>query len=98
SDILTLNWTQNLARSTERALALELYLSYQRDHLISGPLSAESELATRDPFGGFIVRPFGFRFDFHNFPLTRELVDNVSQNRAGTRRTPFDAENPGQYN
>jgi hypothetical protein len=98
SDILTLNWTQNLARSTERALALELYLSYQRDHSISSPLTAESELATRDPFGGFIIRPLGFRFDFQNFPLTRELVENVRLNRAGTRRTPFDAENPGQYN
>ena len=45
-----------------------------------------------------MIRPLGFRFDFSNFPLTRELVENVRLNRPGTRRTPFDAENPGQYN
>ncbi len=98
SQVLTLNWTQNLARSTERALALELYLSYQRDRSIASPLTSESELATRDPFGGFMIKPLGFLFDFNSFPLTRELVESVRLNRPGTRRTPLDAENPGQYN
>ena len=52
SEVLTLNWTQNLARPDRRALALELYLSYQRDHSITSPLTSESELATRDPSVG----------------------------------------------
>ena len=98
SEVLTLNWTQNLSRSTVRALAIELYLSYQRDRAIAGPLTAESELATRNPFLGFMLRPLGFLFDFDNFPLNRELVENVRVNSAGTRRTPFDADDPGQYN
>ncbi len=34
---LTLNWTQNLSKSAERALALETYLSYQQDDTLSGP-------------------------------------------------------------
>jgi Carboxypeptidase regulatory-like domain/TonB-dependent Receptor Plug Domain len=97
SQILTLNWTQNLARTTERALALELYLSYQRDRSIGGPLTAPSELASRSPFGGFMIRPLDFLFDFDNFSLNRELVENVRQNLPGTRRTPLDADNPGQY-
>ena len=97
SQVLTLNWTQNLARSAERALALEVYLSYQPDRSIAGPLTGESELATRDPFGGFMIRPLGFLFDFDNFPLNRELVENLRLNRPGTRRTPFDPENSGQY-
>ena len=45
-----------------------------------------------------MIRPLGFLFDFDNFPLTRELVENVRLNRPGTRRTPFNAEDPGQYN
>ena len=98
SQVLTLNWTQNLIRTTERALALELYLSYQRDQSIGGPLTGGSELATRAPFGGFMIKPLGFLFDFDNFPLNRGLVENVRQNRPGTRRTPLDAESPGQYN
>jgi hypothetical protein len=95
--VLTLNWTQNLARSAERALALEVYLSHQRDRSIAGPLTRESELATRDPFGGFLIAPLGFLFDFDNFPLNRELVENLRLNRPGTRRTPLDPENSGQY-
>ena len=77
SEVLTLNWTQNLARPTNRALTLELDLSYQRDQSIASPLTTESELATRDPLAGFMIRPLGFLFDFDNFPLTRELVKNV---------------------
>ncbi len=77
SDVLTLTWTPNLARSAERALALEVYLSYQQNRSISSPLTRESELATRAPFGGYLFRPLGFLFDFDNFPLDRELVENI---------------------
>ena len=98
SDVLTLNWTPNLARSAERALALEVYLSYQQDRSISGPLALQSELATRDPFGGYLIRPLGFLFDFATFPLNAELVENIRLNRPATRRAPYDVENPVQYN
>ena len=39
SNVVTLNWTQQLTKSTERALALESYLSYQQDRTIMSPLS-----------------------------------------------------------
>jgi carboxypeptidase family protein/TonB-dependent receptor-like protein len=97
SNVLTLNWTQNLQRSAERALALETYLSYQQDRAIEGPLSPASERTTRDPFGGFMVGPLGFLFDFDNFPVNDELVQNLREDRPGTRRTPYDQENAGQY-
>ena len=97
SNVLTLNWTQNLERSADRALALETYLSYQQDRAIEGPLSPASERATRDPFGGFMVAPLGFLFDFDNFPLNDELVQNLREDRPGSRRTPYDQENTGQY-
>jgi hypothetical protein len=98
SNIFTLNWTQNLQRSSQRALALETYLSYQQDRIIESPLSPESERETRDPFGGFILAPLDFLFDFQNFHLNEELVQNLRAHRAGTRRTPYDLDNAGQYN
>jgi hypothetical protein len=98
SDILTLTWTPNLARSAERALALEMYLSYQQDRSISSPLTPRGELASRDPFGGYLIRPLDFMFDFDNFPLNQKLVENVRLNRQRSRRAPLDLENPIQYN
>ena len=98
SDVLTLNWTPNLARSAERALALEVYLSYQQNRSISGPLTPESDRGSRDPFGGFLIRPLGFLFDFGSFPLDQALVENIRLNRPGSRRTPFNLEDPVQLN
>ena len=98
SDVLTLTWTPNLARSAKRALALEVYLSYQQNRSISGPLTLESERGSRDPFGGYLIRPLGFLFDFDNFPLDQALVDNVRLNRPGTRRSPIAIESAADFN
>jgi Carboxypeptidase regulatory-like domain/TonB-dependent Receptor Plug Domain len=97
SNVLTLNWTQNLSRSTERALALETYLSYQQDKTLNGPLTSESELGSRDPFGGFMISPLNFLFNFDNFPLNDDLLNNYRENIAGSRRAPYNLENLSQY-
>jgi len=97
SSLLTLNWTQNLSRSTERALALETYLSYQQDRTLNGPLTSESELSSRNPFGGFMIGKLDFLFDFDNFPLNDDLLNNYRQNVLGSRRSPYDLENTAQY-
>ena len=97
SRVFTLNWTQNLTKSTERALALETYLSYQQDRTIQGPMDIQAEASTRDPFGGFLIAPIDLLFDFGNFPLNEELVNNYRQNLAGSRRAPLDLENRVQY-
>jgi Carboxypeptidase regulatory-like domain/TonB-dependent Receptor Plug Domain len=97
SRVFTLTWSQNLGRSAERALALETSLGYQTDRGIIGPLTLESELRSRDPFGGFMIQPLDFLFDFDNFPLDQQLVDNVINNTPGTRRTPYNLEHPDQY-
>src|SRR5215210_1821925 len=39
NNVFTLNWTQNLTKSTERALALDTYLSYQQDQSTVAPLT-----------------------------------------------------------
>jgi hypothetical protein len=97
SRVFTLNWTQNLTRSTERALALETYISYQQDRTMNGPLTRDAELNSRDPLGGFMIAPMDFLFNFDNFPIDDELLQNFRTNTLGSRRTPYDLENPAQY-
>src|SRR5690349_2363269 len=92
----TLNWTQNLSKSSERALALDVALSHQQDKTTNGPLTTESDLDTRSPFGGFILKPMHFLFDIDNFPIDDELINNIRVNQG--RITPFDANNGGAYN
>jgi hypothetical protein len=91
---LILNWTQNLSKSAERALALDLYGSYQWDQSLTGPLNPASEQDTRDPFGGFILKPMDMKFDFDNFD-----IENMDKNfRANTGRlSPYDIKNNTQY-
>ncbi|MEO8201037.1 MAG: TonB-dependent receptor [Gemmatimonadota bacterium] len=93
----TLGWTQNLSHSADRALALDVNLAYQQDRTINTVLDAESELKTRDPFGGFILGDIGFAYDFDNFPLNQELVDNYRNNTPGSRRSPLVLEQQAQY-
>jgi carboxypeptidase family protein/TonB-dependent receptor-like protein len=97
SRVFTLNWTQNLSKSAERALALETYISYQQDRTLQGPMTLETDLDTRNPFGGFILGGMDFLIDFDNFPINEELVDNFRRNLPDTRRAPGDLSNPGQY-
>jgi hypothetical protein len=97
NNVFTLNWTQNLSRSSERALALETYLSYQQDKTLNGPMTSESELNSRDPLGGFMISPLDFLFNFDNFPINDDLLNNYRQNVAGSRRSPYNLENTAQY-
>ncbi len=95
SNILSLSWTPNLRRSADGALALETYLSYQEDRQIGGPLTPETERVTRHPFGGFMLAPLGFLFDFDNFPINTELVENLQKKLPG--RSPYNQDDTGQY-
>ena len=91
---LILNWTQNLSKSAGRALALDVYGSYQWDRSLTGPLDPGAEQDTRDPFGGFIIKPLDMQFNFDNFD-----IENLDKNfRANTGRlSPYDVKNNTQY-
>ena len=93
--VFTLAWNQNLAKSAERALAIELYLSYQEDRVIESPLTQDDEHRSRQPRGGFMLNPFDFLFNFDNFPVNDELLQNFRRNTG--RRSPYDLEHPDQY-
>ena len=91
------NWTQNLSKSAERALALDASFSYQQDRFTRSPLTPEGELSTRNKFGGFLIAPLDFVFDEESFPIDSALIANYRANEPGTRRSPFDLENTDQY-
>jgi hypothetical protein len=92
-NVFTLNWTQNLTRSADRALALDTYLSYQQDREIDGLLTPSGELSSRS--SGFLIKPLDFRWDFDNFPVDQKLLDNYLLNRPGV--SPLDLTNSDQY-
>jgi len=94
NNVAILNWTQNLSKSADRALALDLYASYQWDRAITGPLARQSEENTRDPFGGFMLKRFDFLYDFKTFPI--EGLDANFRTNTG-RRSPYDLDNTSQY-
>ncbi len=94
NNVATLAWSQNLAKSADRALALELYASYQWDRSLYGPLTSAGERSTRDPFGGFMIKPMDFLFDFDNFSIAG-MPSNFRKNSG--RLSPYDLQNRDQY-
>ncbi|MBW8771933.1 MAG: TonB-dependent receptor [Gemmatimonadetes bacterium] len=97
NNVYTVSGNFNLNRSAERALALEAYLSYQTDQTLGSPLTTQSEIDSRDPFMGFMIAPLDFRFNFDNFQLNDQLLNNFRSNTPGSRRSPYDLENTAQY-
>jgi hypothetical protein len=82
-----LNWTHSLFKEADRALSLNLNLSYATNHQISGVLDPSSEVSTRNPTGGveFSTLNFGgygsFASDFFSNPdqIVRNLRTNSGQ-------------------
>lgn len=95
SRMITGSWSGRLKTSEAFALKGEAYLSWQTDRSIDGPLSGTGERDTRGPFGGFLLSPVNFRFDFDNFAVNDELVRNFRTNSG--RLSPYDLRNPDQY-
>jgi len=67
SNVVTIDWSQQVARSAERALSFNLNLSHQSDRQIAGPLAREFEINNRDPFGGLVLSGMDFLIDFDHF-------------------------------
>jgi TonB-dependent Receptor Plug Domain len=95
SRVVTGSWFGHLKAGASYSLRGEAHLSWQTDRLVAGPLSPSGEKDSRDPFGGFLIAPVGFRFDFDNFAVNEELVRNFRTNTG--RRSPYDLDNTSQY-
>jgi len=75
------NWRQQLGALRGGSLALDVNMSVGSDHQISGPLTAESEVATRDPYLGIAFETLRFTgADAVPLPVTNQLVRNIRTN------------------
>ena len=93
SRMITLGARHQLQLS-HRPFAADIAISFQRDQAIGGPLSPSSALDTQD---GFLLTGMEFLYDFTNFPVNQQLINNIRNNVAGSRRSPLDLENSTQY-
>jgi hypothetical protein len=83
-----LNVYHQVARAAERALSVNLNLSWGRDRSIVAPLDPQSELETRDPTLGINFKTLRFSaIDQMPFPITEEIVRNVRSNNG--LRSPY---------
>ncbi len=80
SRLFVLNWSHQAFRTAERALALNLNVSYGRDRSIFGPLTPESDLETRNPTMGITFNTLNFNLGDMPFPITDEIIRNVRTN------------------
>ena len=77
SNALILNWTQNLAQSTERALFLEATFSWQHDQGISSLVAPEWVNDHKTPSLWFTLAKPDFLVNFDNFPIDEQLLQNI---------------------
>jgi hypothetical protein len=73
------------------------HLAWQEERLEEGPIAPSSELDSRDPAFGILASGLDMRFGFDEFPVDEELEWNYRRNTPGSRRSPYDLENTGQY-
>jgi len=85
-----LNLTQNLAKTSDKALAVDLYFSYQRDKSARGNLTAENELDTRS---GLQLKGYDFLWDFDNIKIDNKLIKAFRANDPSA----FPLDNTAQY-
>jgi hypothetical protein len=64
SSALIVNWVHNAAGLLGKPVVLRATISRQADERVSGMLTRASELASRDPFGGFLLKPLDFLVGF----------------------------------
>ena len=81
STIGIVNWRQQLGAFRGGPLALDVNMSIGSDRAISGPLAAESEVATREPYLGIAFETLRFTGpDVLPLPVTDRLVRNIRTN------------------
>ncbi|NIM52098.1 MAG: TonB-dependent receptor, partial [Gemmatimonadales bacterium] len=67
SNLLVLDWVQQVFRGAESELAFDLNVSYQTDRSLNGAVERQLGLDKRDPFLGIVLSPLDFITDFDRF-------------------------------
>ncbi len=81
SRLAVLNWVHQVSRSAERALSLNLNLSWARDRSIAGALDPASEVDTRSPGMGVYLGTLQFGgLGGFPFPITDDIIRNIRTN------------------
>jgi hypothetical protein len=87
--LAVLNVSHQVSRSAERALAVNLNLSWGRDRAINAPLDPEMEADSRSPTGGFYLGGMEFEgLEGFPFPIDEQIIRDL-RNNAGTRGVPL---------
>lgn len=85
SRMAVLNLFHQVTRTSERALSLNLNLSWQQDHQITGPLASEYERDSRHRTLGLELGTMEFAgLDNFPFPITGDIIRNI-RNNSGLR-------------
>ncbi|MBI1966985.1 MAG: carboxypeptidase regulatory-like domain-containing protein, partial [Gemmatimonadetes bacterium] len=91
SRLAVINWNHQVSRSAERALSLNLNLSYARDRTVSGPLAPSTEIDSRSPTMGIHLGTLQFAgYGGFPFPIGDDIIRNIRSN-AGLRVPLLDA-------
>jgi len=80
------NWSQNLARSSERALFFDAAFSYQQDQSQGGLVEPQWFNDHRDPTGNFTLSSMPFVVNLDNFPIDDRLIQNIRVNNCVSGR------------
>jgi len=81
SRLAVANWSHALGRLRGGALRFNANVSIGTDREISGPLTPESEIATRDPALGLELSSLDFSgLDVFPYPITDQLIRNIRSN------------------
>jgi len=67
SNMLVLNWVQQVFRGTDSELAFDVNLSYQDDRSLNGAVVRDQDLSLRDPTMGIVLSPLNFITDFERW-------------------------------
>jgi hypothetical protein len=81
------NWTQNLARSSERALFLDATVSWQRDNYVRGLVDPGFLADHNSPFANFMFSNVKFVMDPSTFPVDDQLIENLRLNSCQNARS-----------
>lgn len=80
------NWAQNLSRSSERALFLDVSASYQWDDFVATAIDMDWFNDHRTPFGWFSPDAMELAWEWEDFPIDENLITNLRTNNCqGTR-------------
>jgi hypothetical protein len=88
SRLAVLNWVHQVSRSAERALSVNLNVSWAKDRSVAGPLDPSVEVGTRDPSMGIHLGTLQFA-GLSGFPdpITDDIIRNIRTNSG--LRTPL---------